>query len=95
MTWIHDIRTGALPGYRRTESVDVSAADYEPEEGACHIYASGDGDVVYRALTASADSTATIPSGGGMVRLGDSMPIIIVAVRTAGTTATGIVAGIL
>lgn len=86
---------GVTAGYKDVRTVDVSAADFSPPNGACHIYASGAGDIVYRAQDGAVDATFTIASGGGLIRLGDSLPIMIAVVRTAGTTATGIQAGLL
>ena len=89
---------GVGPGYRDVVTVDLTSGDYTAPNGACHVYAAGTAGqtVAYRTLGGTADQTYTIPTGGtGVIRMGDSLPVMIAIVRQTGTNATTVQAGLL
>ena len=84
-------------GYWDVASVDLALGDFEHDTGSFHVYASGAGSIKYRMIDDDDATirTAVIPAGGGIIRFGDSLPIMVSEIFATDTTATGILVGIL
>ena len=86
---LRELPAGPLRG---REVVDVSSEDYVHESGFV-LQVGGSGNVTYRTQLGTADVTETF-SAAGMVAVAGT-PVLLTAVRMTGTTATGLVAGLL
>lgn len=77
---------------RGREALDVSSEDYENAAGFI-LQVGSSGAVAYRPLDSDEDVTETF-TAAGVVAVG-GVPLLLRAVRHTGTTATGLVAGLL
>ena len=86
---LRELPAGPLRG---REAVDVSSSDFVRDSGFV-LQVGGSGNVTYRTQLGTADVTETF-SAAGMVAVAGT-PVLLTAVRMTGTTATGLVAGLL
>ena len=84
---------GLLTGYRDIQAISFPAAtpenldgDFFHEAGGFAVYAKSAGDIIVRGVGGQADLTFTFGNDGGMVRFGDSAPLICSVIRQTGTT---------